>query len=206
MTDQSEVCTSNAVSTRTYKQPRAELTRTQIVTAAATQFDREGYAGATVNSIIVTHGLTKGAVYFHFPSKEAMAQHLVDSWGDAIQRAFSLAAETDEIATAQLWTAFRLLAYQAHTDVALRAGMKLALEPAVDGTHAVYQQWVDSTNHLIESGIAGGIIADTAPHERLAWNLCAGFTGAVFQTSAITHANSDITTLVDDLLAAHLPM
>src|SRR6266540_2358361 len=52
---------------------RGEATRRQILEAAARAFAEHGYSGISLNDIVRESGLTKGAFYFHFPSKEALA-------------------------------------------------------------------------------------------------------------------------------------
>jgi AcrR family transcriptional regulator len=58
------------------------------VVAAAQQFAEIGYHGATLSEIVARSGMTKGALYFHFPHKEAVADAVI--------------AETDAIWTALL--------------------------------------------------------------------------------------------------------
>ncbi|MEV7184551.1 ScbR family autoregulator-binding transcription factor [Kitasatospora sp. NPDC093102] len=55
-------------------QERSERTRGRLVEAGAALFDRRGYAGATLGEIASTAGVTKGALYFHFASKEELAR------------------------------------------------------------------------------------------------------------------------------------
>ncbi|MER7578839.1 TetR/AcrR family transcriptional regulator [Kitasatospora sp. NPDC097691] len=55
-------------------QERSERTRGRLVEAGAGLFDRCGYAGATLGEIAAAAGVTKGALYFHFASKEDLAR------------------------------------------------------------------------------------------------------------------------------------
>lgn len=52
---------------------RGETTRRHILDVAAHAFAEHGYNGVSLNDIVRDTGLTKGAFYFHFPSKEALA-------------------------------------------------------------------------------------------------------------------------------------
>jgi AcrR family transcriptional regulator len=54
-------------------QARAQRTRQQIIEAAATAFAGRGFEGVALNDIVRASGLTKGAFYFHFASKEELA-------------------------------------------------------------------------------------------------------------------------------------
>lgn len=57
-------------------QERSERTRGRLVAAGAALFDRRGYAGATLGEIAAAAGVTKGALYFHFASKEELASEV----------------------------------------------------------------------------------------------------------------------------------
>lgn len=59
-------------------QQRAVLTRSRVLRAAAEVFARTGFLAASMNEIVEAAGVTKGAVYFHFPSKEALAVAIVE--------------------------------------------------------------------------------------------------------------------------------
>ncbi|MBC3844269.1 TetR/AcrR family transcriptional regulator [Streptacidiphilus sp. 4-A2] len=61
------------------RQERAEKTRQTIIEAAAEVFDQHGFAGASISEILARAGVTKGALYFHFPSKEAIAEEIEGS-------------------------------------------------------------------------------------------------------------------------------
>jgi AcrR family transcriptional regulator len=55
------------------RQQRAERTRLRILEAAAAAFAAHGYDGVSLNQLIRESGLTKGAFYFHFPSRDELA-------------------------------------------------------------------------------------------------------------------------------------
>jgi AcrR family transcriptional regulator len=52
------------------RQVRSEATRRKILDAAIDVFGDVGYAAAGWNTIIERTGMTKGALYHHFDSKE----------------------------------------------------------------------------------------------------------------------------------------
>jgi AcrR family transcriptional regulator len=69
------------------RQQRAEESRRRLLTAAAEVFDERGFALATLAEIHNRAGLTKGALYFHFSSKEELANAVVseeDSWFEEV--------------------------------------------------------------------------------------------------------------------------
>jgi len=55
------------------KSPKSEKTRRDILQAAATLFNTKGYAGTSMADITAACGLSKGAVYANFTSKEELA-------------------------------------------------------------------------------------------------------------------------------------
>lgn len=55
----------------------AEKTRRRILASALVLFSRRGYDRTTFNDIAARLKLTKGAIYWHFESKEAVLIELV---------------------------------------------------------------------------------------------------------------------------------
>jgi AcrR family transcriptional regulator len=60
------------------RQERAVRTRRAILEAAGAVFDEYGYASTTIAMVLERADVTKGALYFHFPSKESLAQAVLD--------------------------------------------------------------------------------------------------------------------------------
>lgn len=60
----------------TLPQQRAEETRNWILQAAAKVFTRDGYGEASMDDVVAEAGVSKGALYHHFPSKEQLFQAL----------------------------------------------------------------------------------------------------------------------------------
>lgn len=63
---------------RVARQARAEATRDAVLTGAAEVFLRLGYANASLAEIMAQAKVTKGALYFHFGSKEELARVVID--------------------------------------------------------------------------------------------------------------------------------
>jgi AcrR family transcriptional regulator len=68
------------MATRQLRQLRAHRTRRALIAAAARVFAERGYDHATVDDIARAAGVSKGAYYFHFDSKEETLLALVDDW------------------------------------------------------------------------------------------------------------------------------
>jgi AcrR family transcriptional regulator len=70
------------------RQVRSEVTRRKILDAAIDVFAEVGYAAAGWNTIIERTGMTKGALYHHFDSKESLASAIIEEGSDTIIVAF----------------------------------------------------------------------------------------------------------------------
>lgn len=57
-------------------------TRQALVSSARTLFERNGFAATSVQSIVDDAGLTKGAFYYHFASKEELLRVIHDEYID----------------------------------------------------------------------------------------------------------------------------
>ncbi|HEY2193363.1 MAG TPA: TetR/AcrR family transcriptional regulator [Actinomycetospora sp.] len=82
---------------------RTRRTRRRLLLAAAGLFGEAGYHGASVADILAAAELTKGALYFHFPSKYALAEAVLS------EVEHSWARVVDEIADRRLDPVWRLL-------------------------------------------------------------------------------------------------
>jgi AcrR family transcriptional regulator len=110
------------------KQERSERTLNVVLDSAAAEFERVGFAGARMDDIVERTGLTKGAVYFHFKSKQALADELV---ADKYQQ-WAPVIESVNASGAQGLDAIRLLSLKVagvfRDNVRVRAGMILSRE------------------------------------------------------------------------------
>lgn len=55
-----------------------DLTRQQILDAAFCEIHRSGFQAASIANILSNTGLTKGALYHHFPTKQALGLAVID--------------------------------------------------------------------------------------------------------------------------------
>lgn len=62
------------------QQQRSEETHARIINTAFTCFARDGYTATRVAEICREAGVSKGAFYHHFPSKQAVFLELMKSW------------------------------------------------------------------------------------------------------------------------------
>ena len=136
-----------------------------------------GYAGARIADIVATTGVSKGSMYHHFPSKESLAQYLVQGSGTVLVDTIADVSTTDEPALHHVASVQRTLAEIITHDHVARAGLILSLEQAVDESAKVYTAWTSAVSVIVEQAIRTGQLDDTAEHSRLAETLVRGFRG-----------------------------
>lgn len=131
-------------------QERASTTRKAVLRAAAEAFETHGLVSTSINDIIRAAGVTKGALYFHFPSKEALAQAVIaeqSNWRDA--------QDLDGVVGLQrlIDLSFRF-ADSLRCDVFVRASIRLTLEYGSFATdHAEsYTEWIDAVRDGLQIG------------------------------------------------------
>ncbi|MEV6058281.1 helix-turn-helix domain-containing protein, partial [Streptomyces sp. NPDC052107] len=119
------------------KQARAVQTWRSIVDAAASVFDDYGYERAAISEILRRAKVTKGALYFHFASKEAIAQAIMDEQTSTVDFAQEGSPLQSLVDGGQQF-AFALR----HNSMA-RAGTRLSIEGVFLGGPHPWGDWID---------------------------------------------------------------
>jgi AcrR family transcriptional regulator len=82
-------------------QKRSEETRAGILNAAIEQFSANGYEATSVSQICQVAGVSKGAFYHHFPSKQALFLDLLEGWLDLLDEGLrTVRTETESVPAA----------------------------------------------------------------------------------------------------------
>ncbi|MEZ3180109.1 TetR family transcriptional regulator [Streptomyces pimonensis] len=154
------------------RQERAIRTRRTILEAAAAVFDERGYTSATIGEILERAGVTKGALYFHFGSKEELALGVFEE-----QLAISLPAQSSKLQ--ELVDSGLVLALRLRTEPLVRASVGLALDQGalgLDRTPA-FGMWIDQTTRTLAEAKAGGELLPHVDPTETAELLVASFSG-----------------------------
>jgi len=166
------------------RQERAEQTRNAILEAAASRFDAVGFLGASLSDILAEAGVTKGALYFHFKSKEDLADALIDEQ-------FTVWDPLAEIDDPGLQTVIDLtqgMAASLQSDVRVRASIRLVIEqgsfiaPAGDA----YKRWIDTIHGCLLAAKAAGDLRKEINAHDLAMFIQASFTGIQLSSQVLT--------------------
>ncbi|MFS4094335.1 ScbR family autoregulator-binding transcription factor [Streptomyces sp. AF1A] len=143
------------------RQERAVRTRRAVLDAAAAVFAERGYAAATIAEILNRAGVTKGALYFHFDSKAALAQGV-------LQEQISAEYHVPRELKLQEWVdAGMTLAQRLPREPMLLAGVRLSAD--LQGRQAfrsAWPAWADLTASLLaEARTRGEVLAHVVPEE-----------------------------------------
>lgn len=71
---------------------RGQATREHIVGAATDLFATAGYDGTSIDAVMRAAGVSKGALYHHFPGKDALFEAVLDRITEQIETALAEAA------------------------------------------------------------------------------------------------------------------
>ncbi|HEX6261485.1 MAG TPA: ScbR family autoregulator-binding transcription factor [Actinomycetota bacterium] len=161
---------------------RGEETRSRILAAAAAAFAERGYAGTSMNELVRATGLTKGAFYFHFDSKEDLALEVFRWKHEEWQAMVAEAIEEGARALDQLVAVMGAVTECVEADPSARSLGRLAGELSGDPRLASvldvqFRSWVEfSTDLLRRAQEEGDVRPDLDPRE-VSEVVVAGFIG-----------------------------
>ncbi|WP_274561500.1 ScbR family autoregulator-binding transcription factor [Streptomyces spiramyceticus] len=182
------------------KQERAIKTRETLINAAAAVFEEHGFTTASINDILAKAGVTRGALYFHFPSKEELAQGVMSAQGD------SLELPQGEPGLQTLIDTTLYLARELQTNVLLRAGVRLSIEQSSFGVQDTtpYELWVKAFREHLDAAKARGELLPHADPRELSELLVAAYSGVQLFSQLYTN-RADLPQRIAVLWRALLP-
>ncbi|WP_371493596.1 TetR/AcrR family transcriptional regulator [Kitasatospora sp. NBC_00374] len=164
------------------RQERGRTTREHVLDAAAEEFAAWGYAGTSLNSVVARTGLTKGALYGHFASKEDLAAALVQQ-GERAWHALRESCDAPGVPALDALRALTLkLAAHPGDGVRFKAALRLVVERAWLQTGPA-GAFFDIQRHLVdlvERAQAAGEVAPEHSPETVAQLLLAVALGIHF--------------------------
>src|SRR5829696_5646617 len=164
------------------RQPRAERTRARILEAAAVAFAERGYDGVSMNDLVRDSGLTKGAFYFHFASKDDLAlaafrAKQVELVERLVEATASAATATERLRGLLVHRA-RLLRENPSLRVVARLGSELNMRSGPGSDYAAFQGLaLDLLRDLVEDGQRSGEFRPTIDPQHAASTIFALIVG-----------------------------
>jgi AcrR family transcriptional regulator len=143
-------------------QQRSAETRTHIMDAALKLFSQSGYNATGVAEICIEAGVSKGAFYHHFPTKQAVFLELLENWLKRLDMEVAKARENTHD-TGQVFLNMTSMIPGIFQSADQRLPMFLEFwaqasrDPAIwQVTIAPYRRYRDFFAGLIEQGIVDG--------------------------------------------------
>jgi AcrR family transcriptional regulator len=148
-------------------QQRSEETQARILEAAVKQFSISGYNKASVDSICAAAGISKGAFYHHFKTKQDVFLALLDGWLQTFDQAIEASKDRPVPETFQMMTEYFPYIFQSASEN-LPMFLEFLLQASRDETVwqasiAPYRRYHKHFASLIKKGIAEGSFADVNP-------------------------------------------
>lgn len=147
---------------------RADTTRQQILRAAAHQFAQRAYHDVGLDDILAEAELTKGAMYFHFRSKHALALAVIEEQVAAAGAAAKALVDRNLSGLETLIDIGYLMAVEDITEDAARAVLHLLpLVGRVAGwQNGVLAEAIVALTMVVERGVTeGDILPRCEPHD-----------------------------------------
>jgi TetR/AcrR family transcriptional regulator, transcriptional repressor for nem operon len=158
---------------------RADTTRQRLIAAASRQFAHRPYSMVSLDEILTEAELTKGAMYFHFRSKQALVLAIIDDLTEMSRAAVteSLTRQMSGLETL-IDLVFAIAVQDIQHDVT-RAGVRLleTLDSTTALPPALWQSWIEFVTTLIQKAVTDGDVVDQHDPEDIAKMLVALWAG-----------------------------
>jgi AcrR family transcriptional regulator len=174
-----------------------EATREKLLAAALAAFARHGYGGASLRSIAAEAGVSPGAVYLYFQSKEGLLHELfARSMADV--RASFAAAQAEPDPTRRLETLVRvsfaiirrnLVFWRLSYGVRMQAAVLETLQPAIG-------EWTAEIERTLARYVRAAGVANAATEARVLFAMMDG----VAQHYALDPDNYPLERVIDQML------
>ena len=171
------------------RQSRSEVTRRKIIDSAVDLINEIGYPASGLADIIERAELTKGALYYHFDSKEALATVIIEEAMTQLTEVFQAARDSRERALESLLVGTYAASDLLTTNRTVRAGCRLlrtfdGLNPA---SKFAYQNFaIQFAKDVSAAAQQGDLHADADPDEITA-SLVAAILGIEVLSSALSN-------------------
>lgn len=161
-----------------------DTTREQILRAACRQFAANAYSSVSLDDILAEAAVTKGAMYFHFRSKHALAEAIMDARSATTRAAITgiMARKMSGLET--IIDIVYLVGAQDYTTDVGRAGLNLMDSVGrIEGVQAKrLDEWVKGMSKAVARAIDEGDVLAGSDPEDVARLIIAVYTGTRLTT------------------------
>lgn len=161
-------------------QARAEATRQTIIDAAVELFGEVGYGNTGLNDIFARAQVTKGAFYYHFPTKQSVAEAIFEQADARFQEALADLVSSSPPALEYLVRLTFIVADVTEHDNLVRVGNLLRqglvqVSPAAVATFDSRRR--DILVSLVKKAVAEGDLLDDIDPDAVAHTIATGLLG-----------------------------
>lgn len=163
------------------KRAHGLLTRQALLVAAGTVFSRVPYADARLKDIADEAGISQGSLYFHFGNKADVAKAVLEEQQARMAGVLLRVTESERRGLERLIRLFSGLAELVATDELVQAGIRLAVQPAIDvedEARTPYASWVLVAAEILRDGVEDRSVSGDVPIGQMAELLNEVFVGA----------------------------
>lgn len=158
--------------------------RARLIAAARELFVAEGYAATSTPALVSQAGVTRGALYHHFPDKQAIFRAVVEAESAAVAEAIDASEAPDMSPMDQLLAGAE--AYVQAMRVAGRVRLLLIEGPAVLGQEDMRQIEGRNGDASLKIGLGAAILQGTLPS--LPLDTLSSLLSAMFERAAMDAA------------------
>jgi len=188
------------------QQARAVRTRDAVVTAAAEAFADAGFPATSMADIFARAGVTKGALYFHFTSKEELAFAIIEAEEQAAADLIGGVMATDAPPLQKLIDISLRWAREIQANSVVRAGIRMIIE---QGTYSrpmprPYHGWQDVARQLLAAAQERGEVGPGIDLDAVSEFIIASYAGAQV-VSAVMSGHKDLVRRIETMWQVVLP-
>ncbi|KUI20527.1 TetR family transcriptional regulator [Mycobacterium sp. GA-1285] len=168
------------------RQARSEATRRRIIDAAVELFNEIGYPATNLGDIIDHAEMTKGALYYHFDSKEALAAAIIEEGSATLFDAFEKISESAAPALERIIHSCFVVADLLSTHMVARSAVQLrrAFGGFSQANTRIYDRWLEEISSSVTLAIEEGDVRPDLDPVAVAETVVGSMTGAELLTSS----------------------
>jgi AcrR family transcriptional regulator len=170
------------------RQARSEATRRKIITSAVELFNEIGYPATGLGDIIERAEMTKGALYYHFDSKESLATAIIEEGSAHLAEAFRSITTSSAPTLESVIHGVFVVADLLSTDQIARSGIQLlrAFGQFNDAAAHTYRAWVAEMTARTRQSIDEGDLRSDLDPQAVGETIIGSMLGAELLASATT--------------------
>lgn len=161
------------------KQERSERTQEKLIVSAAEQFALQGFVKATLGDVSRAAGVTKGALFFHFATKDDLAAAVQRRGQDILDAMIADMSSSGGSCLQVAVDAIHALSRMLRSDPFVRAGVRIARDRAAGSPTPTdfYPLWLGRLGEVLErarrNGELAADVADVSVHALVTSVVCA---------------------------------